>query len=49
MTANLRGDTCKGDFPRKILDVEKQVDLLIKQARSIENLCQSYLGWCPYW
>jgi len=37
------------DFPRKILDVEKQVDLLIKQARSIENLCQSYLGWCPYW
>jgi hypothetical protein len=39
----------KGDFPRKILDVETQVDLLIKQARSLENLCQSYLGWCPYW
>mmetsp|Transcript_43849 Transcript_43849/g.50443 ORF Transcript_43849/g.50443 Transcript_43849/m.50443 type:complete len:164 (+) Transcript_43849:2-493(+) len=27
----------------------KQVDKLIKQATSEENLCQSYIGWCPYW
>ncbi len=39
-----------GDFPRKgTLDVAEQVDLLIKQATSTENLCQAYLGWCPYW
>jgi FKBP12-rapamycin complex-associated protein len=38
------------DFPRKgTLDVAQQVDLLIKQASSTENLCQAYLGWCPYW
>lgn len=31
------------------LDVENQVDRLISQATSIENLCQSYVGWCPFW
>ena len=30
-------------------DVETQVDLLIKQAMSHENLAASYIGWCPYW
>uniref|UniRef100_A0A6B2KWQ4 non-specific serine/threonine protein kinase n=1 Tax=Arcella intermedia TaxID=1963864 RepID=A0A6B2KWQ4_9EUKA len=37
------------DFPGQTLSVEKQVDLLIKQATSHELLCQAYLGWCPYW
>jgi len=38
------------DFPRKgILDVKKQVNLLIEQAMSCELLAQAYLGWCPYW
>jgi len=37
------------DFPGKILNVQNQVVLLIKQATSNELLCQSYLGWCPYW
>lgn len=27
------------------LDVTTQVDLLIKQATSHENLCQCYIGW----
>ena len=36
-------------YPDKQLDEKEQVDKLIKQARSIENLCQSYLGWCPFW
>jgi len=27
----------------------EQVDLLIKQASSHENLCQCYIGWCPFW
>uniref|UniRef100_A0A8C4N973 Non-specific serine/threonine protein kinase n=1 Tax=Eptatretus burgeri TaxID=7764 RepID=A0A8C4N973_EPTBU len=31
------------------LDVPTQVDLLIKQATSHENLCQCYIGWCPFW
>lgn len=31
------------------LDVPEQVDKLIQQATSIENLCQHYIGWCPFW
>uniref|UniRef100_T1ISC3 Serine/threonine-protein kinase TOR n=1 Tax=Strigamia maritima TaxID=126957 RepID=T1ISC3_STRMM len=30
------------------LDIPNQVDLLIKQATSHENLCQCYIGWCPF-
>ncbi|CAG0917860.1 unnamed protein product [Notodromas monacha] len=38
------------DFnPEERLTVEKQVDLLIRQATSHENLCQCYIGWCPFW
>ena len=31
------------------LIVEDQVQLLINQATSHENLCQCYIGWCPFW
>ncbi len=31
------------------LDVQNQVDKLILQAMSHENLSQSYLGWSPFW
>ena len=31
------------------LPVPQQVDLLINQATSKENLCQCYIGWCPFW
>eukprot|EP01107_Rhizomastix_libera_P012598 TRINITY_DN3192_c0_g1_i3.p1 TRINITY_DN3192_c0_g1~~TRINITY_DN3192_c0_g1_i3.p1 ORF type:complete len:763 (-),score=197.21 TRINITY_DN3192_c0_g1_i3:19-2307(-) len=31
------------------LDTPTQVEQLIKQATSHENLCQSYVGWCPFW
>ena len=27
----------------------RQVDLLIKQATSSENLCQCFIGWCAWW
>ena len=38
------------DFnPNERLAVPQQVDLLIKQATSKENLCQCYIGWCPFW
>ena len=29
--------------------VQSQVQRLILQACSHENLCQSYIGWCPFW
>ena len=42
-------DKLKGtDFGRPI-DVQTQVDLLIKQATSSENLCQCFIGWCAWW
>lgn len=31
------------------LDVQEQVDKLIQQATSVENLCQHYIGWCSFW
>ncbi|CAG8530152.1 16586_t:CDS:10 [Funneliformis mosseae] len=38
------------DFkPNQVLDVPSQVDKLIQQAISVENLCQCYIGWCAFW
>eukprot|EP00397_Hematodinium_sp_SG-2012_P000203 GEMP01000203.1.p1 GENE.GEMP01000203.1~~GEMP01000203.1.p1 ORF type:complete len:1732 (+),score=334.48 GEMP01000203.1:1967-7162(+) len=38
------------DYPRTPpLDVESQVSRLIADATSHENLCQAYVGWCPFW
>ncbi|NP_001171773.1 target of rapamycin isoform 1 [Bombyx mori] len=39
------------DFPNveSIVSVPQQVELLVKQATSNENLCQCYIGWCPFW
>eukprot|EP01012_Entosiphon_sulcatum_P023740 TRINITY_DN2884_c0_g1_i1.p1 TRINITY_DN2884_c0_g1~~TRINITY_DN2884_c0_g1_i1.p1 ORF type:complete len:760 (+),score=204.03 TRINITY_DN2884_c0_g1_i1:157-2436(+) len=31
------------------LAVPDQVQKLIAQATSVENLCQCYIGWCPFW
>ncbi|KAK9379012.1 armadillo-type protein [Kockiozyma suomiensis] len=33
----------------KELDVPHQVDKLIQQATSVENLCQHFIGWCSFW
>lgn len=33
----------------KELDVPTQVDKLIQQATSVENLCQHFIGWCSFW
>jgi FKBP12-rapamycin complex-associated protein len=35
--------------PAEALDVPEQVDKLIRQATSNENLCLSFFGWCPFW
>ena len=38
------------DFTKSnTLDVKNQVEKLILQATSHENLSQLYLGWCPLW
>ena len=38
------------DFnPEELLDVVDQVDNLIKQATSHENLCVMFSGWCSWW
>ena len=40
------------DFPSpdgRPVPVEQQVDMLIRQARSHENLAQHYSGWCAFW
>ncbi|ESO02673.1 hypothetical protein HELRODRAFT_161965 [Helobdella robusta] len=31
------------------IDVPSQVSQLIEQATLHENLCQCYIGWCPFW
>lgn len=31
------------------LSVEVQVERLIEEATSVENLCQLFTGWCPLW
>ena len=30
-------------------DVSTQVDRLIHEAISNDNLCMSFVGWCPFW
>jgi len=38
------------DFSKdETLTVPNQVQRLIDQATSHENLCQCYMGWCPFW
>ena len=36
-------------YHNSVCDAKTQVDKLITQATSYENLAQSYLGWCPFW
>ena len=33
----------------KEMDIKTHVDRLIQEATSSENLCQCYIGWCPFW
>ncbi|KAH7665067.1 Non-specific serine/threonine protein kinase protein [Dioscorea alata] len=40
------GDTREAEHG---LSVKLQVQKLINQAMSHENLCQNYVGWCPFW
>ncbi len=38
-----------GPPPTQCDAVPAQVERLIQQAISSEALCQSYIGWCPFW
>lgn len=31
------------------LSVDEQVERLIQEAVSVENLCELFQGWCPFW
>jgi FKBP12-rapamycin complex-associated protein len=42
---NLEGMPASADSD----SVQSQVQRLVEQATSHENLCQSYIGWCPFW
>ncbi|KAL1564547.1 non-specific serine/threonine protein kinase [Salvia divinorum] len=42
----ISGDTHEADHG---LSVKLQVQKLILQAMLHENLCQNYVGWCPFW
>ena len=35
--------------PEIVVGVAEQVSRLIEQATSNENLCQCWVGWCPFW
>uniref|UniRef100_F1KPT5 Serine/threonine-protein kinase TOR n=1 Tax=Ascaris suum TaxID=6253 RepID=F1KPT5_ASCSU len=46
----IRHKLCGRDFqPNVQYAVPEQVSRLIDQATSPENLCQCYIGWCPFW
>ena len=34
---------------QQALDVQSQVERLIREATEHRNLCQAYIGWCPFW
>lgn len=38
-----------GSTPPEPLQVTEQLAMLTEQATSPLNLCQSYIGWCPFW
>lgn len=41
---------CGNDFDdKKNLNVEEQVERLIKDATDVKNLCMMYKGWYPWW
>ncbi|KAL3814338.1 hypothetical protein ACJIZ3_015606 [Penstemon smallii] len=42
----IAGDTREAEHG---LSIKLQVQKLILQASSHENLCQNYVGWCPFW
>ncbi len=46
---NTSGSTTSSSGSVSALEVKEQVDRLIHEATSNENLSQSFFGWCPFW
>ena len=51
MLRRVKSKLSGSDFPDQAakLDVATQVNRLIIEAQSDLNLCQLYVGWCPFW
>jgi serine/threonine-protein kinase mTOR len=49
MNAKLMGRDAQTEPGQASDSVPVQVARLISNATSHENLCQSYIGWCPFW
>ena len=50
VTTRVRDKLTGRDFGNDVpLDARTQVNKLILQATSHENLSQCYIGWCPFW
>jgi uncharacterized membrane protein YgcG len=50
VTARVRDKLTGKDFGNEVpLDAPTQVQRLIMQATSHDNLSQCYIGWCPFW
>ena len=47
--ARIKAKLSGTDFSANPLSVKDQVARLIEEATSPANLCQSYVGWCPFW
>uniref|UniRef100_A0A914I1V5 Serine/threonine-protein kinase TOR n=1 Tax=Globodera rostochiensis TaxID=31243 RepID=A0A914I1V5_GLORO len=48
--SRVRAKLCGRDFnPCVEISVQEQTDRLIEQATLNDNLCQCYVGWCPFW
>ncbi|KAL3082736.1 hypothetical protein niasHS_010538 [Heterodera schachtii] len=48
--SRVRAKLCGRDFnPCVEISVQEQADRLIEQATLNDNLCQCYVGWCPFW
>lgn len=37
------------DFGPQVLTVPQQIERLVREARSTENLAVAFLGWCSFW
>jgi serine/threonine-protein kinase mTOR len=48
MLNKLEGKDFRTDRPSALSTLD-QVQKLILRATSNELLCQSYIGWCPFW
>lgn len=48
--ARVREKLTGRDFrPSEELNISDQVDKLLAQATSVENICQHWIGWCSFW